>query len=456
MQLLRNILSSRRPSAEKQEYTYDFSQHQDTLFTGVFHRVYNCSSRYMVVYGSAMSGKSYSVHQSELLQLMQEGHGDTLFLRKYASQHRESCFKLLVGLIYQYNLQHLFRCCFSGDNRRITYLPNGRSFIFRGVDNPEKLKSIVNIRRVVMEEASEFALNDFTEVVRRARGFADTQFILVLNPVSENHWIKKQVCDEQSVYHSSASVMQFTYRDNCDATGRLFITEQDMAGLEALAQLDENQHRVYALGQWGVDDKTRKFVWAFDPALHLKPTIYDRENILWASFDFNVNPLTCTLFQYSCRDYSIKAIECFRLPNSDIWKMCERLKASYPRAQWKITGDATGASRSALSQDNLNYFQIIIREMNLSLMRLQVPTSNPPVESNQLLVNAAFKRWTVTIDPERCKPLIEDITYVEMDAQKRIIKDRSNAHRCADFLDTLRYFVNAVIRPVMPEHWVNC
>ncbi len=455
MQLLRSILSSRLTNVEQQEYTYDFSQHADTLFTQVFHRVHNCSSRYMVVYGSSMSGKSYSVHQSELLHLMQHGSGDTLFLRKYASQHRESCYKLLLGLIYQYGLQHLFRCCFSGDNRRITYLPNGRSFIFRGVDNPEKLKSIVNIRRVVMEEASEFALNDFTEVVRRARGFADTQFTLVLNPVSENHWIKKQVCDAGSVYNNEAAVMQFTYADNCDAAGRLFVTQKDMEGLQALAQLDENQHRVYALGQWGVDDKNRKFVWAFEPAIHVQPTNYDPNSVIWASFDFNVNPLTCTVFQYDCRDYTIRAIECIRLPNSDIWKMCARLKASYPAAFWKITGDATGAARSAVSQDNLNYYQIIMRQMGLAPQQLQVPASNPPVESNQLLVNAAFKRWKVSIDPVRCKPLIEDITYVEIDAQKRIVKDRSNAHRCADFLDTLRYFINAVILPVMPGNYLS-
>ena len=48
-------------------------------------------------------------------------------------------------------------------------LPNGAQFIFKGLDNPEKIKSIKGVSDVVMEEASEFTLDDYTQLTLRLR-----------------------------------------------------------------------------------------------------------------------------------------------------------------------------------------------------------------------------------------------------------------------------------------------
>lgn len=427
----------------------DWTLGQDNIFTKAFWQVRQATARYVVVYGSSGSSKSYSVHQSELINIMSEGEGDILFFRKHATDHQESCYKLLNQLIEKYELQPWFKSVYSNDKRRITYIPTGRSISFKGLDDTEKIKSITGFKRVVIEEANQLTFDDFKEVIRRLRGYEGIQFILILNPISENHWIKTQLCDEKGPYHPKTEVLRFNYQDNCNALGESFVTQEDIEALEILKLVDENQYRIYALGEWGVEDKNKKFVWAFERDKHIVPTTYEPERILWASFDFNVNPLTCTLFQVFAETHTLRAIECVKLENSDIWKMCDRIIAGYPEASWMVTGDATGASRQAISMDNLNYYQVIQSKLGIATQQIMVPTKNPPIEENQLIVNSAFKLWNIEIDGDRCQPLIYDVTYVELNEEKKIIKDRSSDKKNADFLDTLRYLINVAIKPYL-------
>lgn len=424
---------------------FDIKQNHNKLFTGVFTAVRRAKTRYVVVYGGSGSSKSYSVHQNELIDLLVRDEGDTLVIRKYGADLRESCFKLFKNLIDAYNLRPFFKCTYSGDNRRITLKNTGHSLVFKGIDDPEKLKSIVGIKRIIIEEASQLTFDDFLELNRRARGMEGIQIIFILNPISENHWIKTNFCDEPGAYYNETTVLRFTYRDNCNALGESFLTASDIRELERLKDINENQYRIYVEAQWGVDNKEGKFCWAFDRS-QVKPTQLDPEREVWATFDFNVNPLTCTVAQVFPETQTLRAIACIKLDNSDIWKMCDRLNAAYPDVMWYITGDATGRSRSAMVRDNVNYFHIIRDELGLGWPQMQVPTVNPPIEANRLLVNAVHKNWTVEIDPQRCQPLIYDLTYVEVSGEGEIIKDRSTTKKYADFLDNWRYLINAAVK----------
>ncbi len=424
----------------------DFKKNEKTLFSKVFYEVRNAKTDYVVVFGGSGSSKSYSVHQSELLNIMTSKEGDTLVLRKHGSDLEGSCYKLFSDLISKYNLEHLFTKVFSNGKRKITYKPTGREITLRGLDDTEKVKSIVGIKRIVLEEANEFTFEDFLELNRRARGFEGVQFILILNPISENHWIKKQLCDAGAAFRANTTVLRFTYKDNVDGNGKSFLTNKDIERLENLKMVDENQYAIYVLGQWGVDNKQGKFCWAFNRS-QIKPTHHDPNRITWATFDFNVDPLTCTIVQVLPEITTIRAIECFKLSNSDIYKMCETINSAYPSALWNVTGDASGNSRSAMVRDNITYYQIIQELMNLNAQQIQVPSVNPRIEDNKILVNAVHKNWNVEIDPDRCEPLIYDLTYVEVNGRGEIIKDRSSKSKFADFLDNWRYVINIAVKP---------
>lgn len=378
---------------------------------------------------------------------MRQGKGDTLFIRKQATTQRDSCFKLIKDLIKKYQLSPLFTVYES--TLKIVCKSSGRQMLFKGIDDPDSLKSIVGINRIIMEEANQLDLADFMELNRRARGMENIQMLLILNPVSENHWIKSTLCDAISPYASDTTILKFTYHNNKNVEGKSFLTDADIRPLEILKEVDENQYRIYVLGEWGVENKQGKFCWAFHNGQIVK-TAHDKGTITWATFDFNRNPLTCTIAQVWPDKKLIRAIECIKLEDSDIWKMCDRIKAGYgSNMLWNITGDATGNSSSALVKDNVNYYEIICQQLNIMTRQLQVPTINPRIADNKLIVNACHKLWRVEIDPDKCKPLIYDLTYVEIDEENQIIKDRTSAKKESDFLDNWRYLINVAVKPFL-------
>lgn len=424
----------------------DFRKNADKLFSKVFYQIQAAKTDYVVVKGGSGSSKSYSVHQNELLKIMTATEGDTLVFRKHGADLRDSCYALFNNLINDWNLRPFFKSVYGNQIRRITYMPTGRSIILRGLDDSEKIKSIVGIKRVVLEEASEFELSDWMEILRRARGFEDIQFTLILNPISENHWIKKYLCDADGPYFKNATVFSFNYKDNVNVHGKPFLTEKDIERLENLKNVDENQYNIYVLGLWGIDNKEGKFCWAFSNS-QIKKTSYNQQHILWASFDFNVDPMTCTIAQVFPHEQRVAGIECIKLQNSDVYAICDRILAKYPYALFHVTGDASGRSRSPLAKDNITAYGIICQKLNISPQQLIVPSVNPSIEDNRIVVNAVHQNWIIELDPDNCAHLIYDLRYVEVNGRGEIMKDRTSAKKFADFLDNWRYLINAAVRP---------
>lgn len=414
----------------------DFETYKQNLFNKSYYEIREASTRYVVVYGSANSGKSVSAHQNEIINLLTADY-DILFIRKYAADLKDSCYALLTQQAKRFGIYDLFIWRFSTGAREIENKATGHKILLKGIDDPDKLKSIVGIKRVIIEEADKLDFEDFLELDRRARGMDNIQIIVIYNPISEKHWIKTTLRNPDHVYFKNATILRYTYHDN------KFCTEQDRQSLENLKLISENHYRIYALGEDGIEDKQKKFAWAFDESKHVPKdqelTKYNHEHITWLSFDFNVNPMTCTIFQHY--DEAVRGIECIKLENSNTTEMCRVIKAKYPDAIFKVTGDSTGYNRNTISPDNVTNYHIIQEMLKLNDMQLFVPMKNPNIEDNQTLVNAVLLNYNVYLS-QACQPLIYDLTYVEMNHKKEIIKDRSSDKKYADFLDNFRYFIN--------------
>lgn len=404
------------------------------LFTGVFWKIQQCKKRFIVNYGGAGSSKSVSQHQNELINLLDADY-DILFIRKSASDIKDSSFALLKNLAREWGIYHLFKWRYSNAVREIENKVTGHRILFRGIDDPEKVKSIVGIKRIIYEEASQGHFEDFLELNRRARGVEDIQLIFILNPVSENHWIKTQLIDNPA-YSDRTDVIISTYKDN------QFMTKDDIRELEALKDIDENEYRIYVLGEWGVDNKNNKFAYAFNDREHIVDDIdVDVSQYIYLSFDFNVNPICCTVVQHY--DEIMSVIECIKLNDSNIYALCDRIKSNYPQGMFIVTGDATGKSRSAMVKDGLNYYNIIKQELSLLSTQFKVPTVNPRIEENRVLVNAVLNTMTVEISKDKASGLIYDLRYCEVDENNKLVKDnRADQKQQADALDTFRYYLN--------------
>jgi phage terminase large subunit len=81
--------------------------------------------------------------------------------------------------------------------------------LFLGVDDPEKLKSIVNIKTALLEEATDFTFADFKEINRRLRGIEGIEIGLCFNPISHTHWIKKHFFDTPEVLAKTSKMLLY-------------------------------------------------------------------------------------------------------------------------------------------------------------------------------------------------------------------------------------------------------
>ena len=207
----------------------------------------------------------------------------------------------------------------------------------------------------------------------------------------------------------------------------------------ARLQLDDLTFRCEFLAE-DVDVTNNPFAYAFSESKHVGSCEYNPRYELLLSFDFNVDPITCVVAQQY--DNTIHFINEFRLQNSDIYELCDRVKAMYPNALLLVTGDATGQNRSALAKGNINYYTVIEQSLNLTPNQMLQPTINPSVADSRVLCNSILQNYRIVIDKENCKHLIEDLKYVEVDDKGDIKKDRSAEFKKADELDCFRYLLN--------------
>lgn len=190
-----------------------------------------------------------------------------------------------------------------------------------------------------------------------------------------------------------------------------------------------------------VDLEGMRWAFAFNRQVHVTKVIYNPKLITYLSFDFNRNPITCSVIQNY--DDSINVVECIKLDNSDIYKLCTYIRVKYPIAQFIITGDASGSNGSAMVQDNMNYYKIISVQLGVGTNQFKVPTFNPRLEDNQVLVNSLLANYKVNIDKDNAISLIFDLENVKMLSDGSIDKtNRQDVTKQADALDTFRYYCN--------------
>lgn len=198
-------------------------------------------------YGGASSGKSHGVFQKIVIKALKDWKKPRkiLVLRKVGATVRDSVFADVQATLSYFGILNM--CKINMSAFRIE-LPNGAEFIFKGMDNPEKIKSIKGISDVVMEEASEFTLDDYTQLTLRLRDKAhkQKQIYLMFNPVSKANWVYNAFFVKKP---KNTVVYQTTYKDN------RFLDALTRENIEELANRNEAYYKIYALGEFATLDK---------------------------------------------------------------------------------------------------------------------------------------------------------------------------------------------------------
>lgn len=203
------------------------------------------SNRYEVYYGGAGSGKSVFICQKLLFKACKQKR-KVLVIRKYGTTLKDSVFQLFIDMLKKWQLYNY--CKVNLSNYTIS-LPNGSLFLFKGLDDSEKIKSITDITDIWTEEATELDEDDFTQLDLRLRALIDgLQMFVSFNPVSKANWVyKKWFADGKA--HDDTMILRTTYKDN------KWLPEAYVRALEEKKHTNYTYYKIYALGEFCSLDK---------------------------------------------------------------------------------------------------------------------------------------------------------------------------------------------------------
>ncbi|EGQ4085103.1 PBSX family phage terminase large subunit [Staphylococcus pseudintermedius] len=227
----------------------NFNQPSKVFNKNIFEILFNYDYFTEVHYGGGSSGKSHGVIQKVVLKALKDWEYPRriLWLRKVQSTIKDSLFEDVKECLINYGIWDM--CLWNKTDNKVE-LPNGAVFLFKGLDNPEKIKSIKGVSDIVMEEASEFTLNDYTQLTLRLRERKHKlkQIFLMFNPVSKLNWVYKYFF-EHGKPMKGVLIRQSSYKDN------KFLDDMTRENLEMLATRNPAYYKIYALGEFATLDK---------------------------------------------------------------------------------------------------------------------------------------------------------------------------------------------------------
>lgn len=437
------------------------------VFLPCYHHLLKSTADIDFLWGGRDSGKSAHIARQLILDCLRLPYFRCVLVRKVFNTIKDSQWQLIKDVVEEWGLSHLFTFNSSPLEIRCT---NGNKFLCRGMDDPGRLKSISNPSHAWAEELNQFELDDFIVLMTSLRYNAgECKVWASFNPETdgdfEEYWLYKTFFTSNQYSFTSTWSLdippgpQFpqgqkieykyqsthtTYKDNkyCRAARIIF--------LEKLADIDPYYYMVFTLGKWGNKKVTDPFCLTFSKEKNVAPTKLRKDLEVYLSFDFNKNPITCGVYQHE--GDNIWNVEAIMLEKSNIYNLCDYIIAGYSRCMLIVTGDATGQWGTALVQDDINYYTVIKTKLNLGQAQLKVPSVNPKVKENRLLVNAVFHNCIVTMDPVNSKGLIFDCQNVSVNDMGDIDKgDRKNPKKRADHLDNWRYYLNTFHKHVLKQ-----
>lgn len=202
----------------------------------------NYKKRYNIYYGGGGSGKSYGAAQKIILKAALNKR-KVLVVRKVRATLKHSIYEVIKGILDNADLSYR-----ENKSDMALTLFNGSVFLFKGLDDSEKIKSIADITDIVIEEASEITEDDFTQLDIRLRPLKAKypQIYMMFNPVSKVNWVYKHWFLNSN---DNAEIVHTTYTDN------KFLTEEYRKTLERLKETNPAYYKIYCLGEFATLDK---------------------------------------------------------------------------------------------------------------------------------------------------------------------------------------------------------
>lgn len=394
--------------------------------------------RFIFLYGGSSASKTYTLVQLLIVNLLHKKE-NTMVLRKYGVDIKDSIFSDFTSIISDWGISHLFKIQIN----YIECLHTGAYIRFRGLDDSEKIKGLSGFNRVVLEEISQFDEVDLKQIRKRLRGLPNQQIIGLFNPISEDHWLKtlfdnenlqeyqtgKNITLSQINEKGNFKVYKVTYLNNYFIVGPQNIDHHTIDDFERDKEKDFDYYQIYGLGNWGRIRTGSEFWKDFNSNTHVKSLTFNPELPIHLGFDENVNPyLTCLVYQIEGKNiYQIDEI-CLPDPRNRVLDVCDEYKKRYPVVKGLfIYGDRTSVKEDTKLEKGENFFTKILQHLKNYNPSLRLQRSNPSIVQSGGFINEIYRTNFENINifiNDICKKSIFDFQYALEDSDGTIKKSK--------------------------------
>ena len=226
--------------------------------------------KYLLI-GGYGSGKSYDIALKIVLKLLEEKR-KCLVIREVYDTITESCFDLFKEILTDMDL-------LADEDDRLTYktkvralkspmelkFPNGSRIIFKGMDKPEKVKSLNGVSIVWFEECSEIKYEGYKEMLGRIRTpDVSMHFILSCNPVGKENWVyrhffvridedgnEKVILNDEELYNKKTIIRNGVYYHHSTLDDNPYLPDAYVKRIEDIKTYDAYLYRIARWGRFG-------------------------------------------------------------------------------------------------------------------------------------------------------------------------------------------------------------
>ena len=235
--------------------------------------IFNWDYETYLLIGGYGSAKSYHTAFKIILKLLEEKR-KCLVVRQVFGTIYDSCFSLIKEILSDMNLmvEDVYEYRRSKNKVLCQKSPlrvrfhNGSEILFRGMDDPQKVKSINDVSIVWLEEGTEIIYDGYKELQGRLRTpNKSMHFIITCNPVSRQNWVYKHffggidedgneyhIVTDEEFYDKGTMVVNGVYYHHSVPTDNPWLPKQYIKRLDDMRTYDKPLYMVARWGHFGV------------------------------------------------------------------------------------------------------------------------------------------------------------------------------------------------------------
>lgn len=366
--------------------------------------------RFEVYYGGGGSGKSYGAVQKMIFKCLGNKR-KVLVVRKTRVSNKASMWELYRSILNDLGISYI-----QNKSELTITLSNGTQFLFFGIDDPEKIKSIPDITDIMIEEATELTLDDFTQLNLRLRHKTAKyqQIYLMFNPVSKLNWCFLKWFKNPSEHQKANTlIIHSTYQDN------KFLNDIYRQELEDLSNSNPAYYKIYCLGEFATLE--RLVFPKYEKRIINVEELKGQGLKFWVGLDFGyVNDTTAIVWGY------------YDKQNRKLYITGEYGKTGMTNDKIAMVLKNLGFQKEVIIADSAE--QKSIEEIKqLGLKRIKMCKKAP----GSVMAGIDRLLWNDIIIDERCIKTIEEFENYHY------IKDKNTGEYTNEVADEYNHFIDA-------------